>query len=304
MNTIRVAVIGAGTFGRHHVDHLGRHPLVSEITVVDRDAARAREIAAAHGARSAAHADGLDVDAAVVAVPTRDHCAVAVPLLRRGIAVLVEKPMAARDTEAQALVTEADRNGVALQVGHIERFSPAFEALLHGAQGIRHIAARRHNPPRPTAPDVDVVLDLMIHDIDLALALSGAPPASVTAVPCDVEGREAVAARLVFASGLVADLSASRLSPMTERHITVHAANGVWRADLAEGRLDRCAEGVIAPVPLRAPADKLGDELDSFLRAVIGETPPRVDGRAGAAALAVAGRVRSALVSPSLSLSA
>jgi predicted dehydrogenase len=303
MKPIHVAVFGAGAFGRHHVRHLASHPLVARVSVVDPERCRARAIAGETGA----HVADEDVvpDAAVVAVPTEAHHAVAARLLRRGIGVFVEKPLAATDGEASALVELAARTGAVLQVGHIERFAPAFEALRTGVRGVRHVSVRRHNPPRATAPAVDVVLDLMIHDADLAMALAGGtPPAAVTAVAVDGTGQEAATARLAFASGIVAELSASRLSPVTERTIIVHAANGVWRADLVHGRLDRCRNGTVAPVPLPDRADKLAAELDEFVRAVVGEAVPRVDGAAGAEALAVANRIRTALRSPSFQLSA
>lgn len=296
MKPIHVAVFGAGSFGRHHIRQLSNHPAVSRVSVVDRNGDRAAAVACEHGAEVA----GEDVvpDAAVVAVPTEHHHAVALRLLARGVPVFVEKPLAATDREAEDLVRAARRSGTVLQVGHIERFAPAFEALRTGAKGVRHVSVRRHNPPRPTPPAVDVVLDLMIHDVDLAMALAGATPTAVTAVAVDGTGQEAASARLVFSGGIVADLSASRLSPVTERTVTVHAANGVWRADLAAGRLDRCVHGTVTPVPLPGGEDKLAAELDEFVRAVRGEARPRVDGAAGAAALAVANRIRAALLVP------
>jgi predicted dehydrogenase len=299
MQAIHVAVVGAGSFGKHHVRHLSRHPLVRSVTVVDRDGERARAIAGEHGAAVATDIAEVAPDAAVVAVPTEAHRAVAGAFLARGAHVFIEKPIAATADEARALIAEAERRGRVLQVGHIERFSPAFAALAGEARGIRHIAVRRHNPPRAVQPSVDVVLDLMIHDIDLVLALAGVPVVRVAAVPCDAAGHS-VSARLDFAGGLVAELSASRLSPVTERTLTVHDAAGVLRADLGVGRLDRTTGTTVAPVPLPAGQDNLAAELDEFVRASLGLATPRVDGRAGAAALEIATRIRAAIAAPSL----
>jgi len=302
MKPIHVAVYGAGSFGRHHVRQLANHPLVARVSVVDTDAGRARALAREHGA-DVARGDVVP-DAAVVAVPTEHHHAVAHRLLALGVPVFVEKPIAATDGEAEALVRAARRTGTVLQVGHIERFSPAFAALLTEARGVRHIAVRRHNPPRPVPPAADVVLDLMIHDVDLAMALAGAVPTAVIAVATDGSGQEAASARLVFAGGVVADLSASRLAEATERTLTVDAANGVWHADLAAGRLERRAGGSVHTVPLRDDGNKLAAELDEFIRAALGGARPRVDGAAGARALAVANRIRAALRLPVSQLSA
>lgn len=299
MQAVHVAVVGAGSFGKHHVRHLSHHPLVRSVTVVDRDRARAEAVAAEHGAAVATDVADVTPDAAVVVVPTEVHRAVAGALLAKGAHVFIEKPIAATADEARALIAEADRRGLILQVGHIERFSPAFEALAAEVRGIRHIAARRHNPPRPVQPAVDVVLDLMIHDIDLVLALAGAPVVRVAAFACD-EDRHSVSAHLHFAGGIVAELSASRLSPVTERTLTVHDARGVLRADLAEKRLDRTRGTVVTPVPLPEGRDNLAVELDEFVRSAAGLTVPTVDGRAGAAALDIANRIRAALATPSL----
>lgn len=303
MQGFHVAVVGAGSFGRHHVRHLSRHPLVSRLTVVDADDTRACALAAEHGVEAATDLAVVRPAAAVVAVPTEAHRTIAQRLIANGAHVFVEKPIAGSDADAAALVTAAEVNGVVLQVGHIERFSPAFAAISSRARGIRHIAARRHNPPRPVPPTADVVLDLMIHDIDLALALAGAPVRAVSATAPD-GGSEAATATLVFANGITAELSASRVSPVTERVLTVHDADGVWHADLVAGRLGRTAGGIVQPDEAVPGRDNLFAELDEFVRAALGQTRPTVDGRAGAAALAVAGRIRAAIASPSFQLSA
>ena len=303
MQEFHVASIGAGSFGRHHARHLSQHPLVTTVTVVDNDAARAEALAEANGTRWTTDIASITPDAAVIAVPTEYPRAIAEPLIARGVSVFIEKPIAGTDADAAALVATAERAGVVLQVGHIERFSTAFAALAAATRGVTHIAARRHNPPRPVPPVADVVLDLMIHDIDLALTLAGAMPTTVTAFAPD-GGSESAVARLTFANGVTADLSASRLSPVVERVLTVHDRDGVWRADLAAGRLARTKDGTIAQDAEIAPRDNLFTELDEFVRAVQGGPQPTVTGRDGQAALAVAERIRSAIASTSFQLSA
>jgi len=195
-------------------------------------------------------------------------------------------------------------SGAVLQIGHIERFSAAFEALAARAGRVRYMAARRHNPPRAVAPTVDVVLDLMIHDIDLCLALADAPVTSVEAFAPDMTGQEAAVARLTFASGARADISASRLAPVVERTLEVHDGAGVLRADLVAKTVARTDGRDIASIELGPERDSLGTELTEFLDAIATGAKPRVDGAAASAALAVANRIRDALSRQRLPLSA
>lgn len=292
MSAIHVAVIGVGSFGRHHVRHLCRHPLVDRVSVVDRDPARACAVAEAHGATVATSAAAAD--AVVVAVPTEAHYCVASPLLEAGVPVLLEKPIASSDAEAAALIEAADAGRTLLQVGHIERYSPVMSALQRSAGRPRRIVATRHNAPRATPIAADVVLDLMIHDIDLVLALAKAPVVTVEAGARDASGHEAATARLTFADGMIAELSASRLAASVERTITVRDARATWHGDfmalsLTETRDDQ------STVHALAAQDNLANELDTFVRAVVFGHRPNVDGEAGAAALAIANRIRAAV---------
>lgn len=305
MRKCHVAVFGAGSFGRHHVRHLAAHQDVERVTVVDRDENRAQFVADMHGAAVAAGVEDLEgLDAAVIAVPTESHVAVAGPLLARGVHCFVEKPIAEGSTEARALIAAAEKSGAVLQIGHIERFSPAFEALQETAGPVGYIAARRHNPPRPVPPTVDVVLDLMIHDIDIALALAGVPVERVEAFAPDGIGQECATAELHFAGGAVAHLSASRLAPVMERTLYVHDELGVWHADLAAGLLARTIGGEVHDIAVDNERDNLALELGEFVEAACGRRSPRVDGTAGLAALAVANEIRAALAPLSLQLTA
>ncbi|WMS43416.1 Gfo/Idh/MocA family oxidoreductase [Acuticoccus sp. MNP-M23] len=304
MKKVNMAVIGVGAFGRHHARHLSANPAIETLTIVDRDIERARAVAGPLGAEAAASVSDLALDAAVVTVPTEAHAAVAGPLLERGVHVFIEKPIADTGVAADALIRAADASGAVLQIGHIERFSAAFEALAKNAGPVRHIAARRHNPPRPVAPTVDVVLDLMIHDIDLCLTLAGAPVTSVEAFAPDGTGHEAAIARLVFANGAVADISASRLAPVVERTLDVHDNAGVLHADLVAKAVVRTTGSDVTPIELGPERDSLATELAEFLNAIATGSRPRVDGAAASAALAVAIRIRDALSRQRLSLSA
>lgn len=293
MESLHVAVVGAGSFGRHHVRHLAAHPRVARVVVVDRDAARAHAVARANGVEVAASARG--VDAAVVAVPTEAHAHVALPLLRAGVAVLVEKPIAASDDEAERLIRAASEGGALLQVGHIERFSPVMQMLAARCAPARRIEARRHNRARPAPIAADVVLDLMIHDIDLALAFARAPLAAVDAAPADGgTGQEAALARLTFENGVIADLSASRIASEPERTFTVNDGAATWVGDLTALTVCEARAGRETRHTLAAH-DNLGREVDTFVEAVARGGRPAVPGEAGAAALKVANRIRAAM---------
>ncbi|XWN33375.1 MAG: Gfo/Idh/MocA family oxidoreductase [Devosia sp.] len=310
MQALSIAVIGVGSFGQHHVRHLSAHPSVGSVLVIDSDRARARSVAAQHGATFADRFDPSAVDAVVICTPTESHFALAMAALSAGRAVFVEKPLAASVEEADRLIAAASASGALLQVGHIERFSPVVRALQSATGSAIHIAATRHNKPRPVPPSADVVLDLMIHDIDLAITLAGS---GVTRVePLAFAGAanwsEAASARLWFRNGVIADLSASRLAPTTMRSLTVHDAHAVHHADLVERTLTTLPFGSDMPAHFAPQSiDHLAAELDAFIRAVATNGPAMVDGHAGRSALAVAEQVRSVLManaSPLLQLTA
>lgn len=295
MSGFRFAVIGAGSFGRHHVRHLSQHPAVAAVTVVDADPDRARDIARQFGANTAKDATALDIDGAVVTVPTEQHASVAVTLLRKGIACFVEKPIAGSVRDGERILRAAEEGGTAVQVGHIERYSPAFEALQGACRNVRHVTARRHNPPRGTAPSACVVLDLMIHDIDLALTLVGSRVAHVEAFAPDGVGQEAAVAALTFTNGARADLSASRLAPKVDRTIEAHGDHGFATADLHQKTASLCADGKISELAVDGERDSLRAEIGSFIDVLSGRSRPRVGGQAALDALAVAERIRSAI---------
>ena len=298
---IRVGVVGTGAFGRHHVRHYAGHPAARLVAIADVDRARAEAHAADTGAAAFTDHRALigKVDAVSVAAPAAFHHAIAGDFLDAGVHVFVEKPIAIDSASAADLVARAERAGVVLQVGHIERFSPAVAELAKRLVAPRRIAAVRQTGWSGRSADVDVVLDLMIHDIDLVLTLAGSPVKSVEANgTASVSGlTDEAEAWLTFANGVTATLSASRAAPENRRQLTVTEPATVYVADLAGPTLTvrpRAGHAEAEAVPL-TPRDNLGAQIAAFLDSVANGTPPLVDGRAGAAAVAIAERIQAAI---------
>lgn len=298
--SLRIAVIGVGHLGRHHARILSTLPGVELVAVVDTNRARAEEIAAASGTRALFDVRDLAglVDAVTVAVPTEVHRDVAVPLLEAGIPALVEKPMARSLAEADQLLAAAARSGVALAVGHTERFNPAVDVARPLLADPRFIEVHRLGTFPERSLDIDVVFDLMIHDLDVVLSI----------VPSEVESIEAVGvpvltpridianARLRFANGCIANLTASRISRDRVRKIRFfqpaayvsidYAAQKVemWKLVPGGGAMPSIQGGEV-PVP---PGEPLQRELADFVEAVATGRAPTVTGAQGRRALALA----------------
>jgi predicted dehydrogenase len=293
-------VVGLGSFGRHHARHYAANPKARLVAVSDQDAARGRE----NGQGAPVFADHRHligkVDAVSIAVPASHHAAVARDFIDAGVHVLIEKPIAIDVTDAANLIERAADRGVVLQVGHVERFSPAVGALQDRLTNPRRIAARRKTRWSGRSTDVDVVLDLMIHDIDLVLTLAGAPVASVTAsgVTSKSDGTDEAEAWLTFSSGAIATLSASRVAADGERRLTITEPDTAYAADLSGPSLTVTSRRVPGAVPVPValqPRDNLGAEIDAFLTSVASGARPMVDGAAGLAALDIAQRIRAAI---------
>ena len=306
----RVGVIGAGGLGQHHVRILGELPEATMVGFYESRQDRAAEIASTLGARSFPSLDGLlaEVDAVTIVVPTPGHYAVAKAALERGIHVLVEKPFTATLDEADELLALADKNGALVQIGHVERFNRAIRAALPFVDKPKFIESDRLAPFNPRGSDVAVVLDLMLHDIDLLLTLVGAKVTSVKAVGVGVltPSVDIANARLEFATGAVANITASRVSRERMRKIRLFQQSGYISLDLATGSgefyrmrrdvdLAELAKGPLAleafveRVPVEAPeGEPLRLEFQSFIAAVQGRAPVTVTGEDGRAALAVA----------------
>lgn len=305
MKTLRAAVIGVGYLGRFHAEKLASMPGVQLVAVVDIDIERAQAMALAHGceAHTDHHALLGAVDAACVVVPTALHHAVAGDFLRAGAHVLVEKPIAATLAEADALVALANTHGRVLQVGHLQRFNPAFRALERSIGRPIFIETERLAGFKDRGVDVDVVLDLMIHDLDLVLAMAKSEIVSVSACGAQVltDSIDLANARLEFADGCVANLSASRASQSAVRKLRAFHADGYLSADLQAGRLRLVKRGATdADVAEEEIAfddrDELRAEIEAFVRAISegGRAPVSGDDgrRALALALEVGGLVR------------
>jgi len=304
---LAVAVVGAGHLGRHHVRLARTLPGWRCVGVFDPDRARLEAVCAEFGAEPLGTLDEAVVraQAVVVASPTVTHREVAGRFLAGGRHVLVEKPIAASVTEANELVRLARDHGVALGVGHTEFFNPAVQAVLARAPRPRYLEAQRLSPFTKRSLDIDVVLDLMVHDLQLAQALNaGSPVREVRAVGVPVLSPRVDLAnvRLEFENGCVANLTASRVSSERVRKLRLFEPDAYHSIDYAEQsvsayRLLRTGAGA-AIAPVEVPVEKgepLAAEHLAFQRACRGEAGAWVDGSAGAAALATAVAVVEAI---------
>jgi len=328
---LNVAVVGTGSFGRNHVrvyQELASSGQARLVALVDSDTSRNQALAAETGCRAfaslddllAARASGqLDVDAVSVCVPTRLHHAVSRQLLEAGIDVLVEKPITATLDEAGALVDLAERRGRILQVGHLERFNPAVSAVRPLLNSPMFFEAHRLSVFTPRALDVDVVLDLMIHDLDIVLNFTKSPVVDVRAVglPILTPRVDIANVRVEFASGAVANFTASRVS--TERvrklrffqphqYVSIdYARQDVLLIDVPRASAKELATAAVTnPQPhpsaglgLRKLDVKTGEplriEIESFLQSVITRQPPAVSAAEGLTALTLATQIREAM---------
>ena len=305
---LRVGVVGVGHLGRHHARILAAIPEVQLVAVADIDAGRAREVSAATGARSETEASRLlgVVDAVTVAVPTDLHEAVAVPFLQAGVPVLVEKPIAASLAQADSMVETARRAGTTLAVGHSERYNPAITTVLPLVTNPRFVEVHRLASFSARSLDVDVVFDVMIHDLDLVLALVDAEPESIEAVGVPVlSDRVDIAnARIRFAGGCIANVTASRISRETVRKLRFFQPESYISVDCASKQAEayrvtrhQGGEPLIKGGRLDVPeAEPLEQELLDFVRAVRTGSEPGVDGLAGRRALALADQIAGAMV--------
>jgi len=301
---LRAAVVGVGYLGRFHALKYAAHPDVDLVAVADVDADRCRAVATEVGAAVLADHRALRgrVDCVSVAVNTPQHFAVARDLLEAGIDVLVEKPVTTTLEEGKGLLELAVREQRVLQVGHLERFNPAVRALEGLVAHPRFIECQRLAPLGERGTDVDVVLDVMIHDIDLLLAMVASPLRSVEAVgvPVLTTSVDIANARLRFANGCIANVTASRVSAKRERKLRIFQADAYFSLDfdLRQVRLCRREPGpdgrpVLSFEQLEVPAgDALAAEIDAFVHAVRLGEPPAVTGWDGLRALEVAHVVR------------
>jgi predicted dehydrogenase len=298
--SLRVAVIGVGHLGKHHARILGALDGATLVAVVDPDAERAAAAAAACGARQLSDYRDLfgQVDAVTVATPTELHHQIALPFLERGISVLVEKPITRTLAEADALVAAAAVSGATLAAGHTERYNPAIAAVMPFVTTPRFIEVHRLGVFPDRSLDIDVVFDLMIHDLDIILALVKSEPTSIEAVgvPVLTDKFDIANARLRFPTGCIANVTASRISKERIRKIRFFQPDAYVSIDYAEQEVEGYRlvrrpgerpqiQGGKLPVTREEPLKR---ELSDFIGAVRGRRAPLVDGAAGRRALALA----------------
>jgi predicted dehydrogenase len=318
-----IGVIGVGSLGFHHARILREVPGARMMGVYDSDADRREQVATELGVKAYPSIDAMlkDVEAAVIAVPTTFHAEVALQALERGVHLLIEKPIAASIEEAERILTAASASGAMVATGHVERFNAALRACERYLDEPRFIESHRLAPFGPRGTDVAVVLDLMIHDIDLVLGLAKRPVAHLDAVgvPVLTPSVDIANARIRFDSGAVANITASRVSRERMRKIRVFQRSGYLSMDLGAGtgeflRLRKgvelgalatagaldasgaggkagiaALEGLVERVELQGDGkEPLRAELESFVAAIRGEGEMVVSGEDGRRALEVA----------------
>jgi len=299
---MRAAVIGVGHLGRHHARILASLPGVSLAGVVDINTDRAAKVAGEYGTTAFGHPRDIGgLDLVVIATPTESHSAIAQPLIEAGVHTLIEKPVTQTLAEADALIAAAKKSGAVLAVGHSERFNPAIKAARPYVNDPRFIEVHRLGTQLGRSLDIDVVLDLMIHDLDLILSM----------VPSEIESVEAVGvpvltpkvdianARVRFKNGCIANLTASRISRDQIRKIRFFQRERYLSIDTAAREVEMYS---LSPQPaglpkieggkLTVPGDEpLQSELEDFVAAVREKRAPAVPGEQGRAALALAVRI-------------
>ncbi|MFM7398322.1 MAG: Gfo/Idh/MocA family protein [Verrucomicrobiota bacterium] len=298
---IRCGVAGTGSLGQHHARIYASLPGAELAGIFEPDDARAAEICGRHGCRRFATLEEMaeGCDAVSVVVPTNHHAAVALPLLAKGVHLLIEKPLCVTMEEAARILDAAAKADRIVQVGHIEHYNPVMSFLEKAVSEPRYITAERLAPFTPRGTEVGVVLDLMIHDIGIVLQLANSPVERIDAVGVSVVTRtEDIAnARIAFRNGCVANLSASRVSLKKNREIRVFQTGGYLSIDFMQQkghtvRVDPAAEGGFAKEDL--PIEKgepLAIELGSFVACVRDRATPKVGGELGRTALEVALRI-------------
>ena len=307
---LRIAVVGVGHLGQHHARILSAMEGARLTAVVDTIPARAAEVAAASSARALADYRELlgEVDAVVVSVPTELHREIAVPFLERGTPVLVEKPMSRSVEDADLMLAAATAGGTILAVGHTERHNPAVAVAMPLVTSPRFIEVHRLSAFPDRSLDIDVVFDLMIHDLDIILAITRTEVVSIEAVgvPVLTPKFDIANVRLRFSSGCIANITASRISKDRVRKIRFFQPDAYLSVDYASQEVEAWRlvrreprpgiEG--GPIPVERD-EPLRRELADFVRAVRDGTPPLVDGEAGRRALVLASEIAGKMESVS-----
>ncbi len=299
--SLRIGVIGVGYLGRHHARIYSGIEDAELIAVSDIHRSKAEEIAKAFGCRSVVGAEGYkeileECDALSIVTPTTTHFRIAMDCLRAGKDIFIEKPITDDIGRAKALVEEADKNSRILQVGHLERYNPGILAAIGMVDKPRFIEAERLSPFLGRATDVDVTLDLMIHDIDIVMNIVKSKPTSIRAAgECLVTGKIDVAkAWLEFENGCKALLSASRLAPEKRRTMQIFQDDSCISIDYQTQdvrRYSKAPGGVACDVVTTENKEPLKEELQDFVNCVKNRVRPKVSGDEATAALEVVMRI-------------
>jgi predicted dehydrogenase len=305
---IRAGVIGVGYLGSFHAEKYASLDGVELVAVVDSEGERAARVAARHGVPALTDYRDLlgRIDCASLAVPTPAHFPLAAALLEHDVDVLVEKPITATAAEGRTLVELAARRGRILQVGHLERFNPAIRSLAGVLTHPRFIECHRLAPFTERGTDVDVILDLMIHDLDVILSIVPGDVVRIEAVGVPVlsESVDIANVRLRFAGNVIANVTASRVALKRERKIRFFQADTYVAVDYGDRSIRICrrrpgVEGGLPTIDVEqhtfGDADPLFDEIEAFVLAVRTRARPLVDGATAVRALEVAERIRAAL---------
>lgn len=314
MDPVRVVVVGAGHLGKYHLEKIDQAEGASLVAVVDTHGERRAQAASRFGVPGVERLEDLQepCDAAIIATPTHTHSALGHVALDRGLHVLVEKPIASTVEESQGLVEHAQRQQRWLQVGHVERFNPAVAAALAIADRPRYIVAERLGRFTGRSTDIDVVLDLMIHDLDIVASLVDSPLAEVRAigVPVLTDAVDMASARLAFADGTVAQLSAGRASLEPSRKIRLFTVERYVSIDCGGLEVKSVRRlppepgsdwPQIAAEPVEVFAgDALARQDTHFIECIRRQRPPRVDGSAGLRALQLAEAIKKEMAMPGI----
>ncbi len=301
MSKLRTAIVGVGYLGRFHAQKHRALADVELVAVCDRDAERSRAVAAEVGTQALQDHRELvgKVDAVTIAATTAEHFALARFFLERGVHVLVEKPMTRTSAEAALLTKLAAERKLKLQVGHVERFNPALLSARETLTTERFIECHRLAPFKGRGADVNVILDVMIHDLDVILSLVASKPTAVSAVgiPVLMDDVDIANARVEFANGAIANVTASRVSTTPQRRFRVFQPNQYVSIDFGNGevrRVTKVGDWREGTTPLREETwnlekgDALLAETKAFVEAIVDDKPCVVSGADGLASLELA----------------
>jgi predicted dehydrogenase len=301
VSKLRTAVVGVGYLGRFHAQKHRALDNVELVAVCDRDAERARTVAAEIGTSAVEDYRALlgNVDAVTIAATTAEHFALAQFFLEHGVHCLVEKPLTRTSSEAAVLTKLADERKLKLQVGHVERFNPALLAARETLTTVRFIECHRLAPFKGRGADVNVILDVMIHDLDVILSLVDSKPVGVSAVgiPVLMDDIDIANARIEFANGAIANVTASRVSTTPQRRFRVFQPNQYVSIDFGEGevrRVTKVGDWREGGAPLREQTwnlekgDALLAETRAFVDCILNDTAPVVSGADALASLELA----------------